>query len=294
MIATLPHRFSYESMGTTWAVTIWDDIDVSRIEEMKHHIVEQSTAFDQTYSRFIKTSLIWSLTEKRGIVEVPRDLTAMLRLYEKLNMLSDGKCNPLVGFAISDMGYDADYSLKPKETIRSVPDFQKAIRIVDDTHIELFESVLIDLGALGKGYFVDIITAFLHKNGVKRFLVDGSGDMFYKGDGQPLRVGLEHPGDATKVIGVIELQDGAMCGSGSNRRKWDKYHHTIDPFSLTSPQDVIATWVIADSAAVADGLATCLFLAEPKRFEKDLRFEYCILNKDYKLKRSAGFAAELF
>ncbi len=154
--------------------------------------------------------------------------------------------------------------------------------------------MLIDLGALGKGYFVDKIAEFLAQKGMRRFLVNGSGDMVYKGDGQTLRVGLEHPEDATKVIGVVEMTDGAMCGSGSNRRKWDKYHHTLDPFSLTSPNEVIATWVTAESAAVADGLATCLFLAEPECFREELAFEYCMLNPEYKVKRSAGFAAELF
>ena len=289
-----PQHFSYESMGTTWAVSIWDEIDQTTLDTLQSSIIQQSMLFDQTYSRFIKTSLVWALTEKRGVVEVPEDLVTMLLLYERLNALSGGTCNPLIGFTISDLGYDADYSLKPKDIIRPVPDFQSSLHIIDDTHIELFASALIDLGALGKGFFVDTISRFLRENGIRRFLVNGSGDIFYQGNGQVLRAGLEHPGDTSKVIGVIEMTHGALCASGSNRRKWDKYHHTIDPFSLTSPQDIIATWVMAETAAIADGLATCLFLVEPERFAESYEFEYCILNKDYKVKRSTGFTAELF
>lgn len=291
---TEPQRFSYESMGTHWAISIWDDIDPTTFEELKTTIIDQSTAFDHLYSRFKKTSLIWALTEQKGLVEVPHDLVNMLRLYETFYRLSQGKCNPLIGFTISDMGYDEHYSLKPKDHIRSVPELPSALRIVNDTHINLSESVLIDVGALGKGYFVDKIAAFLTEKGLKHFLVDGSGDMLYRGNGTPLRVGLEHPGDPTKVIGVLEMQDGAMCGSASNRRKWSTYHHTIDPTTLQSPTDIIATWTMTNSAAVADGLATCLFLSDPEQYKKEWAFEYCMLNQNYTVKRSTGFTAELF
>jgi thiamine biosynthesis lipoprotein len=281
-------------MGTVWKITVWDAVDPKTFEELKTSIIKQSEYFDRTYSRFIKTSLIWSLTQKTGIVEVPHDLVSMLRLYEKLFESSQKKLNPLVGFALSDMGYDADYSLTPQQKIRDVPNFHDALRIVDDTHIELKKSVLIDIGAAGKGFFVDTISDFLKENGMKYFLVDGSGDIYYEGDGHILRAGLEHPDDPLKAIGVVEMTKGAMCASGSNRRKWRQYHHIIDPDSLTSPQEIVAAWVLADNAALADGLATCLFLCAPEQLEKDFQFEYCVMNDKHQIKRSKGFKAELF
>ncbi len=281
-------------MGTSWKISIWDDLDPSVLLSLQQSIIAQSTEFDQTYSRFIPSSLIWSLTEKRGIVEVPADLVTMLRLYERFFRSTAGKVNPLIGFALSDLGYDSEYTLKPKENIRPVPDFHEALSIVDDTHIELRTSVLIDLGALGKGTFVDKLSSFLRSQGVKRFLVDGSGDIFYQGNGESIRAGLEHPDDPTKAIGVVEMREGSMCASGINRRKWGDRHHVLDPLSLTSPQDILAVWVLAPTAAHADGLATCLFFTEPERLQDEFRFEYCILNTEYRVKRSAGFEAEMF
>jgi thiamine biosynthesis lipoprotein len=288
------HHWTYLAIGTSWAISLWDEIPEKDIEEMKRLIAEKSEAFEATYSRFRKTSLLWQLTERRGVVPVPKDLITMLRLYETLHDLSDGKLNPLIGFTISDMGYDAEKSLQPKEVIRDVPDFHKALTIFDDETIELHESVLMDLGALGKGYFVDQLAKFLAERGLKHFLVNGSGDISYKGNGDALRIGLEHPGDPTKAIGIVEMTDGCMCSSAGNRRKWATYHHTIDPHTRTSPNEILATWVIAKSTAIADGLATCLFFTEPERYEKDFSFEYCIMNKENKIKRSAGFTAELF
>jgi thiamine biosynthesis lipoprotein len=269
-------------------------VPAESLQAIERRIVADSEAFDRAYSRFKKDSIIWSLVERTGEVEVPTDLTAMLRLYETLYRLSKGKVNPLIGFALSDLGYDETYSLKKKDVVRPVPALPEALRVVDARRIELKQSVLIDVGAVGKGYFVDKIAAYLAGQGLKRFLVNGSGDIAYRTDGAPLRAGLEHPGDPTKAIGVVTMGSGAMCGSAGNRRRWGNYHHTIDPLTLTSPEEIVATWVSAPSAAVADGLATALFLCEPEDFAEEFDFECCLLNKEFRVRQSAGFGAELF
>ncbi len=289
-----PTRFSWESMGTHWQVSMWEEIDDNKLNDLRMEIIQKSEAFDRTYSRFISDSLVSTLSTKTGVQEVPKDLTTMLRLYEQLNRLSGGKCNPLVGFALSDLGYDAEYSLKEKQTVRSVPEFSKTVTIIDDTHIDLREPVMIDVGAAGKGYFVDRIADVLDARGIKQFLVDGSGDIRYRGNGTPLRAGLEHPDDPTKVIGAIALADGAFCASAINRRKWGTHHHILDPDSLASPGRILAAWVKAGTAALADGLATTIFLCDPETLRGELDFEYCLLNDEYKIKRSTGFTAEFF
>ncbi len=289
-----PKTFSYESMGTSWKISIWDKLDNLVMEEIRHYIMNESLKFDQTYSRFIKTSLVWKLTKKTGIQKVSDHFIKMLKWYQDLYLVSDKKLNPLIGFMISDLGYDADYSLETKNVIRKVPDLLEVVSIVDHDTIKLKEPVLFDFGALGKGYFVDIIAAFLRQRGVRRYLVDGSGDIFYCGHGDPIRVGLEHPGDSKMVIGVVEMKKGAMCSSGSNRRSWGDFHHIIDIDKAASPKQILATWVMADQAVLADALATALFLVPPENLEKQFKFEYLILNDEYRVKKSLGFVAELF
>jgi FAD:protein FMN transferase len=280
-------------MGTTWAVSLWDEIDDATFQEIRAEVIGASETFDQTYSRFIASSLVCELAATIGIAEVPEDLMNMLRLYERLFRRTDGRCNPLVGFSLSDLGYDAEYSLHAKEGIRPTPDFSEALRIVDDGHIELREPMLIDVGALGKGYFLDRIAELLKTRGIRHFLADGSGDIVYQGP-TDIRAGMEHPDDPAKVIGVVTMNKGSLCASGGNRRAWGGRHHIIDPASLNSPNEILATWVLAESAAISDGLATCLFLCDPEPLLAEWTFEYCILNSEYKVKRSAGFPAELF
>lgn len=281
-------------MGTRWSVTVWDVVQDALFTELERDIVALTQEFDRTYSRFLPSSLVSSLATHTGTVAVPADFVAMLRLYETLYACSGGTCTPLIGFTISDLGYDAAYSLRRKNIIRPVPPLQETVRIVDDEHIDLNEPVLFDLGAVGKGYCVDKIAALLEERGIRRFLVDGSGDCFYRGNGEPIRVGLEHPDDATKAIGVVNLSQGALSGSGGNRRVWEKRHHIIDPVSHASPTHLLATWALAENAAVADGVATALFLSPPEPLRSGLSFEYLLLNDDYNAQRSTGFPAELF
>ncbi len=289
-----PLIFSYQALGTEWRITVWHELEPAAWTKLQEQILAVSTKFDHTYSRFIKTSFVWSVAKQQGAIAVPADFMAMLRWYFDLYRPSHQKFSPLIGFTLSDLGYDADYSLTEKPSIRPTPDLEKTVKIIDDSHIQLAEPVLFDFGALGKGYLVDKIARLLKANALEYFLVDGSGDINYQGHPDfPLRVGLEDPGDPTKVIGVLELKSGALCGSGTNRRKWGNHHHIIDPSTGRSTEGIVAAWILSESATLSDALATTLFLAEPERFSH-LNFEYCLLNKDYKIKRSAGFTAELF
>ena len=280
-------------MGTGWEITIWEEIPSSNFENIKGEVMQICKNFDETYSRFKETSLVWEIAREKGVYTVPEDFMLMLQMYMKLYPLSQKKLNPLIGFTISDLGYDKDYSLTPKNEIRKTPDLFDTVKILSGTQIETKEKILFDFGALGKGYAVDKVSNYLKERGLKKFMVNGSGDIYYFGEGQ-ISVGLEDPDDKTKVIGKIEMAKGAMCASGTNRRKWRDYHHVIDPETSLSTKGVVATWVISDSTALSDALASCLFFVPPENLKEKFSFEYCILNEERKIKNSAGFNAEFF
>lgn len=289
----VPSSFEYESMGTHWEVSIWDKVEKDRFLKIQKDIVLMSDVFDHTYSRFISASFVSQISTSTGIIKVPDDFIEMLKIYERFFKLSQKKINPLIGATLSDLGYDAEYSLKKKKIIHPTPNLLDTVIIKDQNHIEIKQLVIFDFGALGKGYFVDKVFEYLVEKGFKHILVNGSGDIHYQGE-KPITVGLEHPLDTTKVIGTIQFQHGAMCSSGTNRRAWEGYHHIIDPQTLSSPNEILATWVLADSAALADGLATALFFVTPEEFFSHYKFEYLLLNKHMKVKRSPGFKAVLF
>ncbi len=288
------YKHSWQALGTHFTITIWDARDVSILEDVAAQLEKHAHAFDALYSRFKPDSLITKLSAQIGLVAVPEALTAMLRLYDDLYHATQGKINPTIGFALADTGYDASYSLVAQDTVRDVPAFTDALTIIDDRHIELHEHVLLDLGALGKGFLIDELYTMLHTAGLEHFLVDGSGDIrYFSSTNEPIACGLEDPTDPTKVIGVLYITGGSLCASAINRRRWDDRHHYIDPHDVSSPQSVLATWVLADTAALAEGLSSALFFMAPEALYA-YSFQYCVVNQEMRMKKSAGFAADFF
>jgi len=108
-------------------------------------------------------------------------------------------------------------------------------------------------------------------------------------------VGLEHPLDPRKAIGVVELAGASLCASASNRRAWgDGLHHIVDPRTGSPAREVIATLVVASSTALADGLATALFFTGAHQLAKTFHFSYVRMYADGRAERSRDFPGELF
>jgi len=294
MVDEPAHVYQFDALGTRWRLSVWDAVSADSFAQLAHECVGMAREFDDAYSRFKPDSLVSRLAQTKGEHEVPADLVAMLRLYEELSDATGGKINPCIGFALSDTGYDAQYSLREAEEIRDVPPLREALTIVDDRHVRLHCAVLLDVGALGKGYLVDRLYERLIAAGLARFMVDGSGDIrYHAADNTPIVCGLEHPLNVTLAIGTLSLPSGALCASATNRRRWGNRHHYIDPHTKESPEQVVATWAWAETAALADGLSSALFFVPPAQLSR-FSFEYLVLDAQLHAHSSAGFAAELF
>ncbi|WP_281276675.1 FAD:protein FMN transferase [Cellulomonas telluris] len=154
--------------------------------------------------------------------------------------------------------------------------------------------VLLDVGAAGKGQLVDLVAAELGRAGVDEYVVGAGGDMVHRGV-DPLRVGLQVPGDPGRVLGVVELRDGALCASAVDRRAWgDGLHHVLDARTGLPTRDVVATWALAPDAMLADGLATALFFADPGRLRAAYPYPLVRVHADGRATWSPDLPGELF
>lgn len=287
-------QFSFEAIGSHFEVTAWDEIPQADFLALQRELIALAQRFDARYSRFIKDSLVWQIAEETGHVQVDKEFVDMLKVYFSLYQDSNRRFTPLIGQAARDTGYDEAYSLKPKNVIALVPDLEKTIRIVSDDRIEVAQPVLFDFGGVGKGWLIDKLANVMQAKGCKRFLINGSGDIFYKGDGQPIQVALEHPTDSNKAAGMLEIRQGALAASGIGKRDWGAYHHVLDPTTLSSPREILGTWAVADTALEADVMATCLLLCTPENFTKNHQFSWAAIDKSGRLAKSPDFPGTFY
>ena len=110
---------------------------------------------------------------------------------------------------------------------------------------------------------------------------------------KPIKIGLENPENFNQVVGTYSLANGSLCGSAGNRRTWGNFTHIINPATLTSPKNILAVWVYASSALLADSLATCLFFVSAKKLTA-YDFEYLIIKDDHSVEKSQNFLGEIF
>lgn len=126
--------------------------------------------------------------------------------------------------------------------------------------------VAIDLGGIAKGYIVDAGLRVLREHGVTQAAINAGGDMALLGRpaDRPWRVGIQHPRRPTEVLATLLLDDCAVVTSGDYERFFEsggqRYHHLFDPATGYPAQTSQSVTVVAASAALADALATALFV----------------------------------
>lgn len=290
--------FKFKAIGTLWEI----ETDKPLSHQLQQCILDRIEQFETTYSRFRSESLVSRIASasEGGCFVFPEDAVVLFELYDRLHEATLGAMDPLVGRDLELLGYDRTYSLTPvSEEIRSEAYAQNKAAwsrdiIRNNTIVVTRRPLVIDVGAAGKGYLVDIVSKLLSEAGIAEFVVDGSGDLRHSGDSS-IQVGLEHPFNSSLVIGVVELENCALCASAINRRSWGEgLHHVLDARTGLPVRDVVATWVIADDAATADGLATALFFTSGERLAELFEFSYVRMYADGRAETSRNFSGKLF
>jgi thiamine biosynthesis lipoprotein len=276
------HSRSFDSLGTHWV------IDSDAIPQKIDAVKDELHRIDAIWSRFRDDSLVALMAKQAGTYPLAASDQKLIQWYKTLYDHTDGMVTPLIGQTLSDAGYDKTYSLKQKRVLHKTLAWDQVIDLgISDMTIK--QPDLLDVGAAGKGFAVDQASDYLKDTD---YVIDAGGDI--KVSGPSVRIGLEDPRDATQLLGVATVTNASICGSSISRRAWGNWHHIINP-NLSQPVDtVIATWVIADTAMQADGIATALFFVEPKKLIDLLPFEYCIVLKNGVIHTGGGTSIELF
>lgn len=288
--SALPALWRFDAIGTSW------QLETERVlpQPVRTAVTARIEEFDRSYSRFREDSLVARMRRSPGDFAFPADAAALFGIYDTLFELSSGAVTPFVGDALERLGYDAEYRLVPSGPAEPAPSWRDARAQASATSVHTAAPVVLDLGAAGKGYLVDLVSGILTASGVDRFVVDASGDMrAHRID--DYRVALEHPYDERRAIGVVAPGERALCASASNRRSWgDGLHHVLDGRTGAPVRTVVATWAVADTGLVADGLATALFLVEPEILAEAFAFDYVRMFSDGTAQYSTRFPGEVF
>ena len=149
-------KFKFDAIGTSWVIDFDKKLSADEESDLFEKIMARIGVFDLAYSRFRDDSLVMKMSKEVGEFVLPSDADKMISLYKKMYDVTGGLVTPLIAQVLVDAGYDADYSLVQKTLTKPLP-WDEVLKW-QNPKLTLTVPALLDFGAGGKGYIVDIIS----------------------------------------------------------------------------------------------------------------------------------------
>jgi thiamine biosynthesis lipoprotein len=271
---------SFQAMSTGIEVKFYTDRPKVDADSLLIEVENEFYRIAATYTRFSESSELSSLNKKSGEkAQVSAELFALIEELLEFAEFSEGKFDPTVIDLLELHGYDKSFSKDRIDYVQSLgvtvepllanrPKWSE-IELDETTQtVKLQLSQRLDLGSIGKGYALDRAAEILLAAGIEDYLIEAGGDVISAGmnleENRNWVVALTLPAGVgtTNLAMEIELspQGEAVASSGSWARATKSFHHLLDPDTGKPKTGIIQTAVRAETATIADGLATVLFL----------------------------------
>jgi thiamine biosynthesis lipoprotein len=254
-------------MDTVVDIQVVTEKSKDEAEAKINRAFEAFQKIEQTCSRFSPDSELMKACQQIQIpVPVSPFLFEPLKFALEIANWTGGIFDPTVGKLMEEHGFNRHYLTG--EFIQSLStDSVNYLDIVlneQDRTLFLQKPLVIDLGAVAKGFAIDLAANELKE--FDGFMVNAGGDLFAGGADERVnvwKIGIQHPEHKDQIIQTIEISNEAICTSGSYERKSAKtngMHHLIHAKTKQSPNDWISCSVIAPFAMLADAISTATFL----------------------------------
>ena len=227
------------------------------------------------YNEYDGINNAMTVNKNAGIapVKVDKRLIDLLVFAKEMHQKTDGAVNVAMG-AVLEIWH---FYRKSKTGVPSQEELNAAAQFCDIDAVIINEEestvylavaeMSLDLGAIAKGYAIDLAANVLRQRGADAYAIDVGGNLYAIGtkkDGTAFKTGIENP-DGGDYPAYLDVSDGAVATSGDYQfgRSYTyngvKYHHIINHKTLFPVYLHRSVSVYSDSAALSDALSTALF-----------------------------------
>lgn len=213
-------------------------------------------------------------------VTVDRRIIDLLLYAKEMYALTNGQMNIAMGSVLSIWHEYREEGLDDPEnaTLPPMEDLLAAAGHTDIQNLVIDEEALtvrltdpkmkLDVGALAKGYAVEMLAESLEKQGITGYVLNIGGNVRTIGtkpDGTGWTVGIEDPLDPQNgdYIAYLSLAGQSLVTSGSYQRYYTvdgkRYHHIVNPETLMPAEGFVSVSVLTGHSGLGDALSTALF-----------------------------------
>jgi thiamine biosynthesis lipoprotein len=203
----------------------------------------------------------------------------LLHKAQTLARQSHDLFNPAIGKLLKLWGFEADLPPAgpppPAAAIQALLQLHPSMADMTIKGIRISNTnpaVKLDLGAIAKGYALDIVTKHLKAIGIDNATINAGGGIKVLGQhgDRPWHIGIRDP-RSSGVIASVDLRDGeSISTSGDYERFYDyqgkRYCHILDPRTGYPVDTTRSVTVIDKDGTLADAASTALFVAGPRQW----------------------------
>lgn len=236
---------------------------------------------------------IKTINEKAGVepVEVDRKIIDLLLFSKEVYSSTGGKVNVAMGSVLGiwheyreeGVNDPARASLPPTDLLLEAAkhtDIDKVIIDEEESTVYLADPEMsLDVGALAKGYAVEMVARLAEGKGITNLIISAGGNVCAIGDRGDERgnwvVGVQNPEmeSSQEHLVLLSVNDMSLITSGSYERYYTvdgiRYGHIIDPDTLMPATHFESVTVLVDDSGLGDAFSTAIFCLP---FEESLAF----------------------
>ncbi|MGM0138059.1 thiamine biosynthesis lipoprotein [Enterococcus sp. DIV0755b] len=260
-----------------------------------------------------KGSEIDAINAQAGIkpVKVTSDMYYLLKEAYKYSEETNEAFNMTIGAITQLWRIGFDDARKPDQSeidaaLKKI-DYHK-VKFNDQEQTVYLEEkgMIIDLGAIAKGYITDEVVKVLKEKGVTSAIVDLGGNVYVlghsnRGESDPWNVGIQDPNKSRgSIVGSIKEKNRTIVTSGIYERFLEvdgkKYHHIFNSKTgYPYENDIAGVSIITDKSIDGDALSTSVFamgVKEGLKFveEHEKGSDAIFVTKDDKIYVTKGIA----
>ena len=259
-------------MGTLVEIRAFGD-DQQQLNQAISDAFAEMRRLEDLLSSHRPNSDVSRLSAAATTVKVSAETAKLLQLGQQVALRSGGAFDMTLGAVKQLWAIETDHPQIPtaeqlQTALRGIG--PRALQINGSQVTKSVPALQVDLGGIAKGYAVDRAVAVLRRAGIRSAAVNAGGDIGLLGDrqGQPWRIGIQHPRHKGQLLTTLRLADRAVVTSGDYERFFERdgvrYHHIFDPHSGQPARRSQSVTVVAADVASADALATAAFVLGPQ------------------------------
>lgn len=263
-------------MGSSASIEVWGD-DQATCDAAVADALAEIQRLEVMMTDWKPDSPLMDINKAAGQhpVKVPPELLFLITRSLQVSELTDG------AFDISFAGAGKLWNWRaPDPKVPTDEEVRASLATVGWRGIEVDQKastvylakpgMRIGLGAIAPGYAGDMAIAKIRAHGIRKAMVDMSGDLVLIGERDALRpVSIRHPRKEGAMIAVLPVANCGVSTSGDYERFFMKdgkrYCHIIDPLTGYPADKCQSVTIVSPTLAFADGLATGVFVLGPEK-----------------------------